>query len=270
MPTIEENLSVWNEGYDWSHKGETWSTAWGGSEAQWYGMLFPRIHAFLPADSILEIAPGYGRWTQMLKAHCKKLTVVDLAESCIEGCKKRFQNDTHITYHVNDGRSLAMIPDASIDFAFSFDSLVHVEKDVIQDYVGQLAQKLTPNGVGFIHHSNIGVYVNPSTGELPDFLFNVHWRATSMTARHFKRMCSEVGLSCISQELVNWGTNGVLIDCFSLFTRRDSAWARPNRVLINKSFMDEAAYLGKVMRLYTESSYVRTNDQTQSAEEGNE
>jgi ubiquinone/menaquinone biosynthesis C-methylase UbiE len=268
MPTIEENLSKWNERYDWSQKGERWSTAWGGSEAQWYGTLFPRIHAFLPADSILEIAPGYGRWTQMLKAHCKKLTLVDLAESCIEGCKKRFHNDTHITYHVNDGRSLAMISDASIDFVFSFDSLVHVEKDVIQAYISQLAQKLTPNGVGFIHHSNIGVYVDPSTGELPDFLLNEHWRATSMTARCFKGICSAAGLQCISQEIVNWGTNAALIDCFSLITRRDSAWARPNRVLINKTFMDEAAYLSRVMMLYTESSYVKTNDQTRSIEEG--
>ena len=267
MPTIEENLSMWNERYDWSQQGETWSTWWGGSEAQWYGTLFPRIHAFLPTDSILEIAPGYGRWTQMLKAHCKKLTIVDLAESCIESCKKRFHNDTHITYHVNDGRSLAMISDASIDFVFSFDSLVHAERDVIQDYISQLARKLKPNGVGFIHHSNIGVYVDPSTGSLPAFLLNGHWRAASMTARHFKQACSEAGLECISQELVNWGTNAALIDCFSVFTRRGSAWARPNRVLINKSFMDEAAYQSRVMRLYTEPSHTKTNDRTRSEED---
>ena len=32
-----------------------------------------------------------------------------------------------ISYFVNDGRSLAMVPERSVDFAFSFDSLVHVD-----------------------------------------------------------------------------------------------------------------------------------------------
>ena len=32
-----------------------------------------------------------------------------------------------------------MIPDASIDFVFSFDSLVHAEADVIQAYLGDAA-----------------------------------------------------------------------------------------------------------------------------------
>ena len=257
MPTIEENLRWWNEKYDWSQQGEKWSASWGGSETQWHGTIFPRIHAFLPAPSILEIAPGYGRWTQMLKAHCEKLIVVDLADSCIEACKKRFHKDTHISYHVNDGKSLAMIQDASIDFVFCFDSLVHAEADVIESYLAQLARKLTPNGVGFIHHSNIGVYVDPSTGELPDFLDNTPGRATSMTARRFKEFCSAASLQCIAQELINWETSIALTDCLSLFTRRDSPWARPNRVLVNKRFVDEASYLRKVMLLYAESNYAR-------------
>ncbi len=251
MPTIEDNLRWWNEKWDWSQKGEEWSTGWGGSEAQWYSTLLPRIHAFLPAHSILEIAPGYGRWTQMLKGYCEKLAVVDLADSCIEACKKRFHGDTHIAYHVNDGKSLAMIQDTSIDFVFSFDSLVHAEKDVIETYLAQLARKLMPNAVGFIHHSNIGMYVDPSTGELPDFLSNEHWRGTSMTGRRFKELCSAVGLQCIAQELINWGTNAALIDCLSLFTPRNSVWARPNRIFINTGFTNEASYLRKVMLLYT-------------------
>jgi hypothetical protein len=51
-----------------------------------------------------------------------------------------------------------MIPDQWIDFAFSFDSLVHVEADFIESYLQQLACKLTKEGVGFIHHYNLGQY----------------------------------------------------------------------------------------------------------------
>jgi hypothetical protein len=70
MPTVEQNLQLWNSIYGWTQQGEEWSSAWGGSEAQWLGAIFPRIRAFIPTDSILEIAPGFGRWTNFLKRWC--------------------------------------------------------------------------------------------------------------------------------------------------------------------------------------------------------
>ena len=48
--------------YDWKEAGEEWSQPWGSSAAQWAGTIFPRIRECLPADTILEIAPGFGRW----------------------------------------------------------------------------------------------------------------------------------------------------------------------------------------------------------------
>jgi hypothetical protein len=67
-----------------------------------------------------------------------------------------------------------MIPDHSVDFAFSFDSLLHVEADLIEAYLNQLAVKLKPTGAGLIHHSNIGTYVNSSTGKLPFYFDNTN------------------------------------------------------------------------------------------------
>ena len=116
----------------------------GGSEAQWFGR-FSRIHAFVPTGTILEIAPGYGRWTYYLRERCERLIAVDLSPKCIEACRQKFAAYQHITYHVNDGKSLSMIADGSIDFVFSFDSLVHAEADVIETYLNQLARKLKAN-----------------------------------------------------------------------------------------------------------------------------
>jgi len=52
---------------------------------------------------------------------------------------------------------------------FSLDSLDHAEGDVMEAYLGQLAHKLTPNGVGFIHHSNLGMYVETSRNKILPF-----------------------------------------------------------------------------------------------------
>ena len=83
---------------------------------------------------------------------------MDLSSKCIESCKQRFAYASHISYHINDGRSLDMIENRSIDFVFSFDSLVHAEADVLESYLDQLSNKLKPHGVGLIHHSNLLQY----------------------------------------------------------------------------------------------------------------
>ena len=85
MPTIQQNLEAW-ESFDWVEHGNEWSRAWGGPDMQWYWLFLPRIQAFLPAGSILEIAPGYGRWTHFLKDRCERLIAVDISPRRVEAC----------------------------------------------------------------------------------------------------------------------------------------------------------------------------------------
>jgi hypothetical protein len=266
VPTVEQNRNRWDVDYCWPEEGDEWSRSWGSAEAQWFELLLPRIHPFLPTGTILEIAPGHGRWTQFLKDYCSQLVVLDLGAHCIEACKRRFSSCSHITYHVNDGRSLEPVPDGSVDFAFSFDSLVHAEADVIASYLNALAAKLTPDGVGFIHHSHIGAYrrtfsmVNKVPRRLRSRLEGTlllphdHWRAHSMTAQRFEQMCADAGLACIGQELVSW--NGpLMIDAFSLFTSAGSKWARPNRIFENRRFMQLADHGRQIAHHYARLSY---------------
>lgn len=253
MADLEQNLSVWEAGWDWSTAGDEWSSWWGGTPALWYGALLPRIHAFVPAGNILEVAPGFGRWTQYLKDLCDELVIVDLTERCIEGCKERFAEDTNIRYHVNDGRSLEMVPDESIDFVFSFDSLVHAEADVLEAYANQLARKLKPDGIGFFHHSNSGHLRRLTSvakrvperarrplvnkGVLPDIYA---WRALSVTAEGFAAACESAGMACVSQERINWEWGYYLMDALTVFTPRGSRWDRPRATRGNRLFREEA------------------------------
>jgi hypothetical protein len=153
-----------------------------------------------------------------------------------------------------------MVPDRSVDFVFSFDSLVHAEADVLQAYITQLSRKLKPDGVGFIHHSNLGAYrlyysmknmIPRGQGLLRriGLLDNDGLRAKSMTAALFERYADVAGLQCISQEITDWSSKR-LIDCLSTFTPVASVWARPNVVLRNPNFMDEARRIRRLSRLY--------------------
>src|SRR2546423_15457372 len=82
--------------YDWKDAGEEWSAPWGTSAAQWEHAILPRISDCIPTDTILEIAPGYGRWTQYLKDYCRELSIVDRIDECIKACQERFAADPRV------------------------------------------------------------------------------------------------------------------------------------------------------------------------------
>jgi hypothetical protein len=261
MPTIEDNRRVWDAEYAWPAGGDEWSRPWGGSDMEWHRTLLPRIRSFLPCGTILEIAPGHGRWSDFLRDHCRQLILVDLSETAIAACRRRFAADARVSCHVNDGSSLAMVTDGTIDFAFSFDSLVHVERETLAAYVAQLARKLAPDGAAFLHHSNLGEYARyyAAAGFLPAIarralarvrvLDRDHWRARSVTASGIRAIAEGVGLCCPSQELINWGTRR-LIDAVTVLARPGSRWARPTRVLRNHGFMQEARGAARLAALY--------------------
>jgi SAM-dependent methyltransferase len=247
VPSLNENTRRWSDSYEWADAGEEWSRAWGGSEAQWFGAILPRLHAFVPAGTILEIAPGYGRWTRFLRPLCERMVLVDLSERCIEACRDRFGDEDTIEYHVNDGRSLEMVADRSIDLAFSFDSLVHVDADVIKSYVTQLRDKLTDDGVAFLHHSNFAA--------LDEGTENRHWRSETVSGEMVCDLARKAGMSVVSQERINWGAPE-LSDCLTVLANTGSRWERPTRIVDNPHFMAEAQQIAKWAPLYMRSASV--------------
>src|SRR5213082_708742 len=96
--------------YDWKDAGEEWSEPWGTSAAQWFGAILPRIRDCVQTGTILEIAPGFGRWTHYLKNYCQQLWTVDSVAECTEACRRRFAADSRVRCYLNDGRSLPMFP----------------------------------------------------------------------------------------------------------------------------------------------------------------
>ncbi len=242
MKDIEWNYRRWQETEDWSTQGDRWSNDMGGTVAQWYWFLFPRLQRYLPARRILEIAPGYGRWTQFLLEHTEELVAVDLAPRCIDACRARFAKHSTFRGYVNDGLTMPMVEDASIDFVFSFGSFVHMEEDVAASYIREIARVLNPTGNAFIHHSNGGaVYA----GDVPR-------NFSRLSARFVADVSREVGLLPITQELHSWGTPvDEPISCITVLAAPQSKFAGPLRVYVNDHPDAEAAYIASVSELYT-------------------
>lgn len=237
VPSLAQNLLVWDATYDWPQDGEEWSAAWGGSANHWSMWLYPRVQAFLPARRVLEIAVGHGRWTQYLAQRCDELIGVDIAGTAVDHCRERFAGDPRLSFHVTDGTSLAAASDRSVDLVFSFDSLVHAEADVLAGYIAEFARVLSDDGVAFIHHSNVAALgdVDPE---------RVHWRAPSVSAERIERFAEAAGLRSIIQEPFAWEAQ-ILTDCISVITRPGSRWATgENRVVANDRYRTEETRAG--------------------------
>lgn len=269
MPTIEENQAEWDRPGAWAQGGDEWSTAWGDAETQWHATLLPRIRNFVPAKRIVEIAPGFGRWSQFLIGLSDDYVGIDLSSRCVEACSQRFRDAPNARFVTNDGISLPTVTDKSVDFIFSFDSLVHVEMDVLAAYLREIERTLAPDGAAFIHHSNLGSFsrvrlsVSSALGAVARYVRGSGrllrrarliewegWRGPSVTAAEVAETAAALGLATTAQELIVWGEAEEMTDCISIIVRGGSKWDRPNRIARNPYFMAEAASAKAISRLY--------------------
>lgn len=258
MPTIGENYEFWNNRFAWGqHRGDVWSKEWGGPENQWDWCIFPRIRRFLPAETILEIGPGKGRWTRFLRPYCERLIITDISDVCVEACRERFGSEG-MDYYVGDGRTLSFQPDSSVDFLFSFESLIHTEMVDLVSYLKEISRVLNSGAMAFLHHSNLGGYEGyySVVNRLPQGLKELlqgrgildfdGWRAPSVSASGVLEACQEIGLTVHSQELVPWGGRR-LIDCFTILGKDTKA---DNQVYRNFGFVRRAREIREIAAAY--------------------
>ncbi len=206
-----EEQRLWNDNSMWSDGGHEWSKPFGSTEKLWNEHIFDDLKEFR-GKKILEIAPGHGRITQFLSILASELLVVDLNENCILKTKEKLGHHV-LGYFVNSGNDLPKIRDNSQDLIFSFDSFVHIHKNVINDYIGEIRRVLKPGGRSYIHHSWL------YNGDDLSFL-NCAGRAT-MNPETFKNMVEMQGMRIIEQKPIKFNPSGNWngIDCISIFEK---------------------------------------------------
>jgi len=156
----------------------------------------------------VEIAPGHGRISQFLCKRSKVLHLVDVNQSCINACKKRFRGRRNIKYHVNNGYSLKCIASNKATFVVSWDSFVHFHRSIVDRYLSEISRILRVGGYGLLHHSNFSKRKNSWTR-------NPAWRAY-MPKGHFNKLCGKHNLTIVDQKIIPWGGKKNL-DCISVF-----------------------------------------------------
>jgi SAM-dependent methyltransferase len=110
----------------------------------------PVLLAGIPIDACwvsLEIGCGIGRLLKPLAARCKRVIGIDLAPQMIDFAREYLHAVDNAELHVNDGKSLGMVPDQSVDFVYSMLTFQHITlPEVVDAYLAEIRRVLKPGG----------------------------------------------------------------------------------------------------------------------------
>jgi ubiquinone/menaquinone biosynthesis C-methylase UbiE len=187
------------EGFLWGNQvAETYfSRAERDMERHWNEIIRPQLEHTL-YDTVLDIAAGRGRNSARLAARAKQIICVDINPDNISFMQARFEGDRRFCFVQNDGLLLDGIADEAVDLAYSFDSMVHFDMEVVISYIKESFRVVRPGGHAFIHHSN---YIG-SPG--CDFRGNPHWR-NFMSIPLFRHIAVKAGFTVLMSQPMAWG-----------------------------------------------------------------
>ena len=230
--TVQQNVTEWTN-YGWEMRGSEWSHNWGGDDALWHAAVYPRIFGLVPSRSALEIGCGHGRMTRFLANHCQRITGYDVAPNCVDYCQRTFAEHT---FYFGDGKSFPQVPDASIDFAFSWDVLVHCDLDVLAAYLAELRRVLEPAGRAFLHHSNAADSQAVNNG-----------LRSATSYKDVAKLFESLGLNLKYQEIIHW-EGALRMDCFSLIENRP--WCGTPTAFVNDDWLAIQRNAMRVAKVY--------------------
>lgn len=217
MATLSQVRNAYLQ-HDQATIDHAWSARWGGTHHQWGKTIYPRICRFLPCRSILEIGCGRGILSKHLMHYTKNLTLVDFINTePLCRLQDTLQN-TQVEFHLNDGLTLNAVEDNSIEFVFSFFSLIDADYRTIESYIKEIDRILTADGAAFIHHSNA---CPESENVMPEHIWDQvrAVRAEDVNARLVSIITKECNLEPRIQECVAWVHKNFVLDCFTTLVR---------------------------------------------------
>lgn len=144
-----EAMGSW-AAYDWSAGGEEWTESAAWKEALVEEVLVPGIPE---GSTVVEIGPGAGRWSVVLRERVARLILVEPSEEMLALTQARFDGDSGVSWALSEGSSLPGVEDGSVDAVWSFDVFVHLSANDVAGYLAEIARVLRPGGVATVHHS---------------------------------------------------------------------------------------------------------------------
>lgn len=136
-------------------KGDLYGLEWGNPETS-PPLAYVRDHFLLPyvtrETTALEIGPGGGRWTRYM-LDVERLYAIDYHQEILDELRSNFIRK-NITFVKNNGIDFPGVPSESVDFIFSFGTFVHLDVEIIDQYLKNMKALLKPDSNVVIQYSD--------------------------------------------------------------------------------------------------------------------
>jgi SAM-dependent methyltransferase len=105
--------------------------------------------------TVLDVACGEGYGAAMVAETAYKVVGVDLSADVIQHAKNNYRHHANLQF-VTASCECLPFPDASFDFAISFETIEHIEKQ--KEFISELTRVLRPDGVLILSSPNKRLY----------------------------------------------------------------------------------------------------------------
>ena len=141
---------------------------------------------------VLDIGSGIGRMTEFFAKDFHQVHGIDISPTMVESARKRLARYTNIGFEETDGKSIPF-PDNAFDVIFSYQTLQHVaDKQVIENYMKEIARTLRKGGVAKIQ-------LRSSGGEVRRWVWSY---GVSFTPPEVKQIAEQAGLRLVRDPYV--------------------------------------------------------------------
>jgi cyclopropane fatty-acyl-phospholipid synthase-like methyltransferase len=97
---------------------------------------------------VLEIGCGAGRVTKALARFFGEVHAVDVSGEMVRLAKEALRDHPNAFVYQNNGKDLAVVPELSFDFAFSFIVFQHISSyEIIENYIKEVHRLLRPGAL---------------------------------------------------------------------------------------------------------------------------
>ena len=103
-----------------------------------------------PQMTVLDFGCGPGYLAQEAAKFCNKVIAVDISCGVI-ACARELNSLDNISYYTNDGKSLSMLDDSSIDLIYSFAVVQHLSEELFEGFLREFFRVLKPRGKVVCH-----------------------------------------------------------------------------------------------------------------------
>jgi ubiquinone/menaquinone biosynthesis C-methylase UbiE len=124
---------------------------------------FECLQPFLPGDAIaLDLGCGIGRVARFVAPSCSRLWAVDVSLGMLDMARERLKEFSNVQFVHSEDVHIPIVPSSSVDLAYSFLVLQHVEREDAFLLLEELRRLLKPSGTVVLTFPNLlsDVYLN--------------------------------------------------------------------------------------------------------------